>query len=277
MWRLFGRFGLLAPSLVLLLLFGFSVLKLIQLSLTVDGTLSFGNYVEFFARPDYIAIFLRTFWVSAAVTFFCILVGYPIAYGIWRYRGNRNYLLILVVMPWLVSIVVRTYGWMVILAPRGVINDVLAWTGLIHAPLRLMFNTTGVIIGLVHVLVPFMIIAVLSVMLQMERRLEEASMSLGGGRVYTFVHVTLPLSLPGVISGTMLIYLLSTGAIVTPILLGGIQERMIGTQIYQEVMQTFNFPKASTLAFLLLLGGLVVILPLQWLERRVSRMVGNEG
>jgi putative spermidine/putrescine transport system permease protein len=99
-------------------------------------------------------------------------------------------------------------------------------------------------------------------------------MSLGGGPLHTFARVTLPLSLPGVIGGATLIYLMSTGAIVTPLLLGGIRERMIGTQIYQEVMQTFNFPKASTLAVLLLVGGLVAILPLQWLERRINRRMG---
>ena len=265
---------LLAPAVILLALFLVSVVQMVALSFDDSGTLSIRHYREFFARPDYVETYLRTLYVSVLVTLFSILIGYPIAYGIWRYRGNRNLLMVLVIMPWLVSVVVRTYAWMVILGPRGVINEALTWLGVVDAPVKLMFNITGVVIGLVHVLIPFMIISILSILLHLDRRLEEASMSLGGDRLYTFIRVTLPLSLPGVIAGATLIYLMSTGAIVTPLLLGGIRERMIGTQIYQEVMQTFNFNKASTLATLLLLGGLVAVLPFQWLERRISRGIG---
>jgi len=268
---------LLAPALALLALFLGSVVQMVALSFDDGEGAGFRHYREFLARPDYVDTYIRTLKVSVLVTFYSLLIGYPIAYGIWRYRGNRNLLMILVVLPWLVSIVVRTYAWMVILGPRGVINETLAWLGVIDAPLRLMFNTTGVVIGLVHVLLPFMVISILSVLLHMDHRLEEASMSLGGGPLHTFVRVTLPLSLPGVIGGATLIYLMSTGAIVTPLLLGGIRERMIGTQIYQEVMQTFNFPKASTLAVLLLVGGLIAILPLQWLERRINRRMGVDA
>lgn len=265
---------LLAPALILLVLFLLSVVQMLALSFEDGDGYGLRHYTEFFARPDYVATYVRTLYVAAMVTVCSILIGYPVAYGIWRHQGNRNFLMVLVLLPWLVSVVVRTYAWMVILGPRGVINEALAWLGVIDAPLKLMFNTTGVVIGLVHVLVPFMIISILSVLLHFDRRLEEASMSLGGNRWHTFIKVTLPLSLSGVIAGATLTYLMATGAIVTPLLLGGIRERMIGTQIYQEVMQTFNFPKASALASLLLLGGLVAILPLQWLEQRISRAAG---
>lgn len=268
---------LLAPALALLALFVASVAQMVALSFGDGEGFGLQHYRAFFARPDYVETYFRTLKVSALVTVYSIAIGYPIAYAIWRYPGNRNLLMILVALPWLVSVVVRTYAWMVILGPRGVINETLVWLGVIDAPLKLMFNTTGVVIGLVHVLLPFMVISVLSVLMHLDRGLEEASMSLGGNRAYTFARVTLPLSLPGVIGGATLIYLMSTGAIVTPLLLGGIRERMIGTQIYQEVMQTFNFPKASTLAVLLLVGGLVAILPLQWLERRMSRRMGATG
>jgi putative spermidine/putrescine transport system permease protein len=274
-WRARWRTALLlAPALVLLALFLVSVARMLALSLDDGGRIGLTHYVQFFARADYVETYLRTVQVSLMVTALSIAVGYPLAYGIWRYPGNRNILMILILLPWLVSVVVRTYAWMVILGPRGLINEALAWMGVIDAPLKLMFNTTGVVIGLAHVLMPFMIISILSVLLHLDHRLEEASMSLGGNRAYTFARVTWPLSLPGVISGATLVYLMCTGAIVTPLLLGGIRERMIGTQIYQEVMQTFNFPKASALATLLLLGGLLAVLPLQWLERRVNRRNG---
>lgn len=272
-----GRILLLAPSVLLLALFGFSVLQMIASSFTDGNGFTLARYAEFFSRPDYLRLYFRTIGVSLLVTLFSVLLGYPIAYGIWRYRGNRNHLMILVILPWLVSIVVRTYGWMVILGPRGLINEWLAWIGVIERPVKLMFNTTGVVIGLVHVLVPFMIISILSVLLYLDRRLEEASMSLGGGPLLTFWRVTLPLSMPGVISGAMLVYLMSTGAIVTPILLGGVQDSMMGTQMYQEVIQSFNFPKGAMFAFLLLLAGLAVILPVQWLERRFAGRTGDEG
>lgn len=265
---------LLAPSLVLLALFVASVGQMVSLSFRDGGGFGLQHYRAFFARPDYVATYFRTLQVAALVTFCSIAVGYPIAYAIWRYPGNRNLPMILVALPWLVSVVVRTYAWMVILGPRGVINETLAWLGVIDAPLKLMFNTTGIVIGLVHVLLPFMVISVLSVLVHLDRGLEEASMSLGGNHSFTFTRVVLPLSLPGVLGGATVIYLMSTGAIVTPLLLGGVHERMIGTQIYQEVMQTFNFPKASTLAVLLLVGALAVVLPMQWLEGRMSMRMG---
>jgi putative spermidine/putrescine transport system permease protein len=267
---------LLTPALLLLALFAISVVQMIATSFIGKDGFSLEHYREFFTRPDYIAIYLRTIGVSFLVTLFSILLGYPIAFGIWRYRGNRNHLMIMVILPWLVSIVVRTYGWIVILGPKGLINEFLGWVGVIHSPLRLMFNTTGVVIGLVHVLIPFMIISILSVLLHLDRKLEEASMSLGGRPFYTFWRVSLPLSLPGALSGAMLVYLMSTGAIVTPILLGGVADRMVGTQMYQEMIQTFNFPKGSMLAFLLLLAGLAVVLPMQKLERRLSAAMGME-
>lgn len=272
-----GRVLLFAPCMVLLGLFGVSVVYMVSASFVEDGAFSLALYMEFFARADYREIYLRTIGVSLLVAVLCIFLGYPIAYGIWRHPGNRNYLMILIILPWLVSIVVRTYGWMVILGPRGLINEFLGWLGVIETPVRLMFNTTGVVVGLVHILIPFMIISILSVMLHLDRRLEEASASLGARGYYTFFRVTLPLTVPGVITGTILVYLMSTGAIVTPILLGGVRDRMMGTQMYQEVIQTFNFEKASMLALLLLIAGLAIVIPLQRVERYFSTADGGKG
>lgn len=265
-----GRLLLLFPSLVLLGLFGVSIAQLIGSSFIEEGAFSLKQYTDFFARADYREIYVRTIGVSLLVAALCVVIGYPMAYAMWRYKGNRNHLMILIILPWLVSIVVRTYGWMVILGPRGLINEFLGWLGLIERPIRMMFNTTGVVVGLVHILLPFMIISILSVMLHLDKRLEEASASLGARGYYTFFRVILPLTVPGIITGTMLVYLMSTGAIVTPVLLGGVRDRMMGTQMYQEVIQTFNFDKASMLAFLLLLAGLAIVLPLQMLERKFS-------
>lgn len=135
--------------------------------------------------------------MAGLTTVVSLFISYPVAYFIARFQGRRDWLLVLILLPWLVSVVVRTYGWIVILGNRGLLNGFLGWLGVIDSPLRLLFNTTGVVIGLVHVFCPFMILAILAVFLQLERALEEASMSLGAGPLETFRRVVLPLSLPG--------------------------------------------------------------------------------
>ena len=269
----FGRLTwlLLLPVLCVLGLFLFGLVELVWSSFSGPDGIGLDLYRQFFARADYIDVLFRTLWVAALTTAVSLVISYPVAYFVARFQGRRDWLLVLILLPWLVSVVVRTYGWIVILGNRGLLNSYLAWLGVIDSPLRLLFNTTGVVIGLVHVFCPFMILAILAVFLQLERSQEEASMSLGAGPVETFWRVVLPLSLPGVISGVMLVYLMSTGAIITPLLLGGLRDRMLGTQIYQEMFQLFDFPKAATLAVILTVTAFLVVLPLQWLERRVSR------
>ena len=269
----FGRLSvlLLLPLAAVLGLFLFGLGQLVWSSIAGPDGPSLALYRQFFARADYVTVLFRTLWIAGLTTVVSLVIGYPVAYFIARYRGRRDWLLVLIMLPWLVSVVVRTYGWIVILGNRGLINSWLAYMGLVDGPVRLMFNTTGIVIGLVHVFCPFMILAILAVFLQLERSQEEASMSLGAGPVETFWRVVLPLSLPGVISGVMLVYLMSTGAIVTPLLLGGLRDRMLGTQIYQEMFQLFDYPKAAAIAVILTVTALLVVLPLQWLERRVSR------
>ncbi len=179
--------------------------------------------------------------------------------------------MLLVILPWLVSLVVRTYGWVVLLGNRGTLNSLLMWLGLTDMPVRMLFNQSGVIIGLVHVFCPFMIISILTVFMHIERSFEEASMMLGAGPVQTFMRVIAPLSLPGVVSGCTIVFLLSTGAVITPLLLGGPRNAMLATQIYQDVFQLFNFPKAAAMAILLTLCAALLIWPLQITEKRVLR------
>lgn len=269
----FGRWLYLGlvPMALLLGAIVFGLIWLVGQSFASPRGWGLVQYASFFARADYVEVLVRTIWVAALTTVICLVIGYPAAYFVARTVRYRNLLLMLIILPWLVSVVVRTYGWVVILGNRGLINGFLAWTGATERPIPMMFNVTGIVIGLVHVFCPFMMIAILSSFMQMERSLEEAAMSLGARPWRVFRKVLLPLTLPGVISGTILVYLMSTGAIVTPLLLGGLRDRMLGTQIYQEFFQLFNVPKASAMAVILTLAALVVILPLQWLEHHVSR------
>ena len=250
----------------LLLAFAAGLVQLVVSSLAHGGA----AYAAFFARPDYVRLLLRTWWLAAATSVLCLLLGYPTALFIARTRLRRDLLLLVVVLPWLVSIVVRTYGWIVLLGNRGLVNGALIGLGLADRPVRLMFNTGGVVIGLVHVFCPFTVMSVLGSLLQLDPSLEEAGTSLGAGPWTSFRRVVLPLSIPGVMSGLTLVYLMSTGAIVTPLLLGGIGDQMLGSQIYTEVFQQFDFPKASVMAVLLGASSLLVILPLRWMERRLT-------
>lgn len=269
--------ALLLPPLVLIALFVTGIAYLAVESLRTGDGLGLDNFVRFFERPDYVDVLIRTIGVSLVVTVIAALIGYPIAYAIARYRGNRNFLMMLVITPWLVSVVVRTYGWVVVLGTKGTLNSVLLELGVVDTPLRMIFNMTGVVIGLVHVFCPFFIVSVLAVLLHLDRSLDEASQTLSAGPVRTFLNVTWPLSLPGVITGAMLVYLLSTGAIVTPLLLGGVRDGMLATQIYQDVLQVFDYPKAASMAIVLVVVAFSLVIPLQLLERRVAARVSGRG
>ena len=251
---------LLLPALLVLALFLGSVALLFFHAFWGKDGFSLVYFRQILDRADYHEVFLRTVSIAAIVAVAAAVLAYPIALLLWRLPRWRNLLLVIVLVPWLVSLVVRTYGWLVILGPKGFLNETLKWAGVIQSPVPLIFNDLGVVIGLTHVLMPFAVIATLSVLLQIDNRLEEASESLGAGGFETWRRVVLPLSLPGVFTGLSITFLTSMGAIVTPILLGGIRQKMAGTQIYQEVVYNFNMSKASTWAIcLLLLSGLGLV------------------
>jgi ABC-type spermidine/putrescine transport system, permease component I len=268
---------LLTGTIILIIAFLTGIAYLIIESLNTREGWGLGNFTYFFSRADYVRVLIRTIEISIMATIFSAMIGYPIAYAIANYQGNRNFLMILIITPWLVSVVVRTYGWIVILGPKGTLNSFLMSTGMITTPFRLLFNEVGVVIGLVHVFCPFFIISVLSVLLYIDTSLKEASQTLAAGPIETFFKVTLPLSMPGVLTGAILVYLLSTGAIVTPLLLGGVRDGMLATQIYQDVLQVFDYPKAASMAIVLLLTAFALVIPVQMLERRVAARTSGRG
>lgn len=273
-FRLFTDRRLLAiPMLLMIAIFLYGFVRIGFESFTPQGEFTLDLYTEFLSEPVYVRVLVRTVWVAVVTTCLCLLLGYPVAMLLARSR-HRDLLLILLISPWLVSVVVRTFGWMILLGNRGVINLALKDLGMIDTPIKMMFNATGVIIGLVHVLVPLMVICVLSVLIQAEKQLEEAATSLGASPVQTFARVIWPLSLPGVYLGASLTLLTSTGAIVTPLLLGGLRDGMLGTQIYQEIFSMFNFPRAAALAIILLVISFLLVLPLLAHESRMRRKRG---
>ncbi len=265
------RLLLFAPMGVLLVAFLVSIAGLIWTSFARGGV---ALYLELLGDPVIRSVLWRTVWIALVTTAICAVLGYPLALFLSRSK-RRNLWLILVISPWLVSIVVRTFGWMVLLGNRGVLNRTLMDAGITEYPIRMLFTPTAVVVGLVHVFLPFMVIAILSALLQQDRKLEEASQILGGTRWQTFRRVTLPLSMPGVVGGCSLVLLLASGAIVTPLLLGGLRDRMLGTQIYTEMFQIYNFNRATAMAVILLVTAMVLVAPLQAVEGRLRRRMGG--
>lgn len=262
---------MLLPALIVLGLFFTSVIMLFSNAFVDRGGFSLKYFEQILERPDYHIVFYRTIITSIIVALLAVLLAYPVALLLWRSEKHRNMLLIVVLVPWLVSLVVRTYGWIILLGPKGFVNAFLGWVGVIDTPLKLMFNDTGIIIGLTHVLIPFAVISILASLLSIEDNLEEASRVLGANRWQTFRTIVLPLSLPGVFTSLMVIYLACVGAIVTPLLLGGITEKFVGSQIYQEVMATFNMSKAAAWSICLLSLSFVSLVILKFVERRALR------
>ncbi|MGZ3285832.1 MAG: ABC transporter permease, partial [Xanthobacteraceae bacterium] len=186
---------------------------------TVGDHLTTENYLNFFTDFFYFRILLNTFWLGAVVVINCLVIGYPVSYFLARTRSRwRGFLLFMVVAPLLVSAVVRNIGWFPILSNSGLVNWLLLKFGLVSQPIPLISNFTGVVIGLVHALLPFMILTLTTVIQRIEPELEEASASLGAGPVRTFFEVMLPLSLPGMIGGSLLVFTMTIAAYTTPVI-----------------------------------------------------------
>ena len=179
------------------------------------------------------------------------------------------------VFPFLVSAVVRSYGWMVILGKNGLLNQLLRALGLIEKPLSILYTPTAVLIGLVHLLTPYMILGITSVIQSIDRNVEYAAHSLGASPFKTFLKVTRPLSSPGIISGCILVFTLSMTSYVTPKLLGGTKFRMMSTMVFQEVNVNFNWGFASAISYILLFVILVILLVSNFAADRYTRRLGG--
>ena len=252
---------LLPACLVALAAFIMPMLWLLRLSLdraesggVLVHTLSAGNYARFLSDPYYLGILWRSLWVSAVVAGLTLLASYPIALFLFRSRSRwRSVLAILTVAPLLVSSVVRTFGWMVILGDRGWINGVLRLAGITHAPIRLMNDVGGVLIGLTEILMPTMILALIAGFARLDPVLEEAARTLGAPPWRSFLRVTLPLTMPGIVVGALVTFMLAISSFVTPSLLGGGRVVLLATDIYEEALQTLDWPFAAAVSIILVL------------------------
>ena len=238
------------------------------------AALTLQNYTAVLGDSFYLGIIRRTLGVAAAILALCLLIGYPVAYLVALLPPRRRMLvLLLLLFPLMVSNVVRAYGWIALLGRRGVINTSLEAVGAIDTPLSLLYTTQAVVVGLMTILLPYMVISIANTLAALDRRYEEAAQALGASPVRTFLHVTLPLSTPGVASGTLLVLLLTLSAYVTITLLGGPRSKLLVSMIYDSVT-AFQWPRAAALAFILLaLALLLTVLVLALL--RPGRVQGT--
>lgn len=260
---------LLTPLVLFLLVFFVGpVVFNLQESLKAPGVeaLTTANYARILGDGYYLKVLAQTILLGFCVTALCLVLGYPFAYAIARAQGPWKAVLIFVlVAPLLVNVVVRSFGWMVILGGSGVINTTLRVLGL--PGVELMYTWTGITIALVHVLLPFMVLAIASTLETLDLSLEEAASVLGASRLRTFLHVTLPLSKEGVITGAILTFTLTIGSFVTVMLLGKNSTMVLPLLIYQRLTVASDWPTAATLGIILL----AVVLAILWLQVRLLR------
>jgi putative spermidine/putrescine transport system permease protein len=270
---------LLAPALLLLLVaFIAPVGLLVPMSVRpyvplvgITGGLTIGHYARLVTDSYYLEIIGRTLVMGLAVTLLTLLLGYPVAYFLARTRSRaRHWLTILVVFPLLLNLVVRTFGWIALLAQNGLVNQALQMLGLADGPVKMLFNFTGVLIGMLHIFLPFMVLVLIGAIQNIPRDLEDAARALGASWGSAFLRVTLPLSAPGIASGSILVFVLTISALVTPRLLGGPTYQVMATLIYDEFLQRLNWPAGSAQSLLLTLMVLVLV----FLSGRLARRPG---
>jgi putative spermidine/putrescine transport system permease protein len=257
-----GWGGLILPAvLVLTVVF---VLPIGQLALNsfhrnagmgvVDDAWTLDNYIKFLSDPFYYGILIDTLLLGIIVVSICLVIGFPVAYFLARTRSRwRGVLIFVVVSPLLISVVIRNLGWLPVLGSSGVVNWVLLNLHIVSEPVRMISNYTGVVIGLVHALSPFMILSLMTVIQRIEPEIEEASINLGASPFETFWRIVVPLSRPGVLAGYLLVFTVVLSAFTTPGMMGGNRVLVMSTYIGQQIRTVLNYPFAAMAAVILML------------------------
>ena len=267
--------------LVLLLAFVAPVLLMLPLSLHpyVPGTgigseWTLANYMAIFSVEYYREVVVRTLVLGCGVTAICLLMGYPLA----SYIANagprmRLSLTLLVIFPMLLNLVVRSFGWIALLANRGLVNNLLIDIGLIERPIKMMFNLFGLLVGMSHIFLPFMVLMLVPAIQAVSKDVQAAAYTLSASRPRVFWSITLPMTAPGILSGSILVFVLTISALVTPRMLGGPTYKVMATLIYDDFLQTLDWPAGSAMSFVLTALTLLVI----GLSSRVLRRWGGQA
>ncbi len=264
-WLWLGFFALVPNVLVLIT----SMLQqgdneLVRLQLTLI------NYFELF-DTIYARIFLHSFWLAGLCTFLCLIFGYPFAYILARAHNRyKGLLLLLVIIPFWTSSLIRSYAIVTILKAKGILNSLFIWLGIIHQPMQLLYSSSAVVIGLVYSLLPFMILPLYANIEKLDMRLIDAARDLGASKITVFRKVILPLTMPGIIAGIMLVFLPAMSMFYIPDLLGGAKTLLVGNLIENQFLAARNWPMGSTVSIILtLLMGLMLLA--YWRSTKISK------
>jgi putative spermidine/putrescine transport system permease protein len=262
-----GGFGFIVPLLILMaLVFNIPLLAMLGRS-TSFPAFTLEHYRELFDTQLYLKVIWNTFQIAATVTAVCALIGYPLAYWIYGLPPAARFVaLMLVVIPFWISVLIRTYAWIIILGNAGIVNQGLLAAGLIGSPLAFLYNRLGVAIGMVNVLLPFLVLPLFVAMLKLDTRLLAAAKSLGASDAAVFWRVFFPLTLPALIAGSLLVFVMSLGFYVTPMILGGGRVPMLVSMLDLLINRMPNWSLASAISVVLL----VVTLALYALSRRLG-------
>jgi ABC-type spermidine/putrescine transport system permease subunit I len=262
-YRIFFRSGnfcyLLIPAMIYLAYFyAYPLLQMISRSL-LDPDFTLKHYYAFFQLPSYTRIMLNTFAIAISTTLLSLLLGYPIAYLLTTVSERvSQILMVFIIIPFWISILVRSYAWMILLGRNGIVNQALMQLGLTGSPIPLMHNRFGVYVGMLNVLLPFMVFPLFSVMKGIDKNLVKSAQILGAPPWKSFLKVFFPLSLPGVAGGGLLVFILALGFFITPALLGGPKDTMIALLIQVQVEEMLNWGFAAALGTILLVNALIV-------------------
>lgn len=271
--KYFGRFFFKRPQLgytlmagvaavFLALFFGYPLLNILKFAIYDDGFTT-AHFREIFFHPQghYLAVILTTFRVAAIVTVLTFVLGYPMAGLLLCARKKwQRLFMICIILPFWTSVLVRTYAWMVLLGRRGLVNTILLQTGMVEQPVNLLFNTTGTIIGMTHIMLPYMIFPLFSVMQNIDLRLMSAAYTLGAKPRQAFLKIFLPLSLPGIFGGGLLVFIISLGFFITPALMGGHKDLMMAVLIERRVMDLLQWGMGAALGLVLLGATLLLVI-----------------
>nr|WP_312857869.1 ABC transporter permease [Mesorhizobium zhangyense] len=269
-----GYIPLVPPITFLMIFFAVPIGMMIGISFQDSKTLAFslGSYERVFTDDLILAGIFRTMLMSGLVAICVTVMAYPVAYFLARSTSRwRTVVFALAIAPELAGVVLRTYGWLIILEDRGFINDALIWLGVISSPLPLAKNLFGVVVGLTHVVLPFGILALLTSIQGIDPNIEKAAQILGASRASVIRHILLPLSIPGIVSSLLISFTMAASAYATPALLGGARFKVLATMIYEQIMFYINWPLAAVMAIVMLVMMLAISFAGARIETRLHK------
>jgi putative spermidine/putrescine transport system permease protein/spermidine/putrescine transport system permease protein len=241
-----------------------------------DGQLSLEHYQKMIQYKSYARVFMTTFQVSMLTTLICILIGYPLAYFLAQLPQRlAGFFMLAVLLPFWTSLLVRTYAWLVLLQRKGILNDFAIHIGLWETPIKLVHNMTGTLIGMAHIMLPFLVLPLYGAMRKIERDMMHAAANLGASPIHAFWKIFFPLSLSGLVAGSLIVFVLCLGFYVTPAVLGGGRVVMVATQITAILENQFDWGAASALGVVLLVATLVILYAASRLLKLDSALFGK--